>query len=190
MLNNRLKSDTGASGSVMFLAIVMMVLLFSIMAVDVIKLIHIKTTLARMTQTATQTAIKQQDRIGGLKPTAAKAVVDEYMALRNGTNKESQTSEIVPFVGPCDPNNEYPKFYITFDNGRKVGSTSREYRSIGGLPPEIPDAVSFYQKQYTTVQVKVEDIIFNDFGSIFGRQCSIVGMGSSAITTGHFDYEN
>lgn len=190
MLIKKIKSDKGAFAGVLFLAFTMFILLVAILAVDVFKIIYIKSNLMRMAQTATQTAVKQQDRIGGLKPEAARAVVDEYLALRNGTNKQLHTSEILPFVGPCDPDKHYPKFKITFDNGRRVGSTSVSYESEGGNYPIIPNAESFYKNQYTTIQIKIEDIVYNDFGSIFGKQCSVVGMHSSAIATGHFDYEN
>lgn len=190
MIKSRIRSDNGSSAGLIYIGLTMLVLLFAVIAVDTFKLIYIRTTLARMAQTATQTAVKQQDKIGGLKPDAARAVVEEYMTQRNGNNRDLYTNEIGSFTGPCNHDGQYPRFRITFDTGRRVGSHSAVYESSGGQVPAIPDAASFYEKQYTTVQVKIEDVIFNDFGSIFGRQCSVVGMYSSAIATGHFDSEN
>lgn len=186
----KIKSDKGATMSIIYIALFGMILFLAIFIVDYMKMYYIKSLMRRNAQTATQTAIKEQNRIGGLKPSAVEKVVEEYMKQRNGNGQIKQTREVSAFTRNCDVNNEYPKITVTLDSRRAVASKSMPYYSEHGAKPSIPDAGTFYAKKYVVVQTEIEDIVYRDFGSVFGNHCQLVKMVSSAITTGHFDAEN
>ena len=191
----RFKEDKGASVTLFGLAILVLILLLATFIVDFSKTMYIKNLYSMYAQKSTQTAIKQQDSIGGLLPSSAEVVVSEYMALRNGRSDDNiyntqEARNVVRNGNSCTLKGNYPHFTIKYDTLRDVGASSASYSSQGGTVPFISDAPAFYQKQYKAVEVQITDVTDNYFGGIFGRKCQELHITVSAITSGHYDEED
>lgn len=198
----RLKSNRGNAILIMGLAIFGLILLMAIFFVDVSKNIYISNNYTQMAQRATQTALKQQNSIGGLTPQAATAVINEYLEERepktkcastdgSGNTVACQTVETKAFRTLCAkkyPN--YPEIEVAFSTARnnkgKTSSTDNfgvtlSYKN--GSIPEFSPAQKrlFYRNQYKTIRVKVKDYGDNYFFSMFGRGCEVYNIQTSAI---------
>lgn len=202
-IKKRLKSNRGNAILIMGLAIFGLILLMSIFFVDLSKNIYVRNNYTQMAQRATQTALKQQNSIGGLTPKAAEAVIKEYLEERepkqlcSSTQGGSgqvpcQTVETKAFRSICEdkfPN--YPEIEVSFSTERDNKDKSSEgdsfgvtFTSKGKTIPEVTEAQKrlFYRNQYRTIRVKVKDFGDNYFFSMFGKQCTVYNVQTSAIS--------
>lgn len=187
MIFKRLKIDKGESVTIMGLASLGLLLFIGVFIVDFAKTLYIKNLYTSFAQKATQTAIKAQDAIGGLKPESAEVAVQEYMTQRTGGGNTGDTQA---HRSNCELAGNYPKIQITYDNKRIGGSSSPIYSSDGGAKPSVHDAGNFYKQQYKTIQLDIVDVTDNYFYGIFGVPCAEVNVYSSAISATHYDEDN
>lgn len=195
-LRKKIKSDSGASITIMGFALILLILLCGIMIIDVSKNVYLSSILTRNVQMAAQTSIKQQLGNGALKLTSVNNAISEYVKLRNG---EEGTKSFKAFSTHCDTS-QYPKIQITLKSGRNNKSRSISYISIDGkeiiFSPTTIQGFNTNQKVLTdrglvpinTIEITVEDIVDNYFINLFGGgQCSIIKARGSAITSTEFD---
>lgn len=168
----------------MGLASIGLILLMGVFIVDYVKNIYLRQTYESYAQKAVQTAIKEQDGIGGLKWQSAEILVKEYLIQRNG--RVNTTERVYSNCG-----DDYPKFRITYDNKRRQNSTSQEVNynfSSGTDVSIIPSNHSkFHLNQYNVVQVEVTENVGNYFTSIFGIPCTKIVTKASGIAVSAFD---
>lgn len=190
----RLKKDNGAAVTILGVACIAVILLVAVFIVDFTKARYVSNLYKGYAQTATQTAIREQDGIGGLKPSSVQVLIDEYMLQRKGADKYNTLEDNSSFTKICMNKYDgggFPRIKITFDTDRGKGAKgSLSVSSRGGVVPSVPSAVTFYKNKYKTIQVDIEDVTYMPFNDIFGEPCQIIQITKSAITSGHFDAEN
>ncbi len=187
MIKRRIQNEDGKAITIMGISLVVLVLLMGIFIVDFSKAVYIKNLYSSFALKAAQTAVKKQDAIGGLKPEAVETLINEYMKQRNG--QAQNTADTVVHKSYCEALGKYPQIKITFDKGRKKGSTSIVYNSVNGSIPQIPDSKNFFRHQYDTIEVDLIDVVDNDFLGILGtsKACSELHIDASAISVSSHD---
>lgn len=188
----RIKNNIGGATTILGISIVGLSLVIAVFISDFIKMIYMKNTYKSYAQKAVQTAIKRQDGVGGLLPDSANALIAEYMSNRNG--KATTVDGRVVVSGNTDNNTKnqcelkggYPKIQIKYDNKREIDASSNTYNFTGDSVPAI-NANEFNNKRYNTIQVKIVDVVNNDFWSIFGHPCSEIEINTSGIAVSAYD---
>ena len=181
---NRIKNNIGGSTTILGISIVGLALFIAVFTSDFIKVIYMKNTYKSYAQKAVQTAVKRQDGVGGLLPDSANALIAEYMSNRNG--KATTVDGRIVLSGNTDSNIKnqcelkggYPKIQIKYDNKREIDASN----SIVSINPN-----EFNNKRYNTIQVKIIDVVNNDFWSIFGNPCSEIEINTSGIVVSAYD---
>lgn len=188
----RIKNNIGGATTILGISIVGLSLVIAVFTSDFIKMIYMKNTYKSYAQKAVQTAIKRQDGVGGLLSDSANALIAEYMSNRNG--KATTVDGRVVVSGNTDNNTKnqcelkggYPKIQIKYDNKREIDASSNTYNFTGDSVPAI-NANEFNNKRYNTIQVKIVDVVNNDFWSIFGHPCSEIEINTSGIAVSAYD---
>lgn len=204
-LSHKIKSDEGATVTILGLFIIMTIVLTGMFMIDLSKNSYLASIQRRNTQMAAQTAIKEQGGTGYLKLTAVNRAIREYNTLRSG--KEG-TNEFNNYVSDnpssktrCQLKGDYPKITVTLDTTRTYNTTGKAltYSTIGGR--ELQQSISAIsgwnaymnnqppENQYKVVQIKVVDSVDNFLLGMIGMPCSELVTTSSAITATTFDDE-
>ena len=189
---NRIKNNIGGSTTILGISIVGLALFIAVFTSDFIKVIYMKNTYKSYAQKAVQTAVKRQDGVGGLLPDSANALIAEYMSNRNG--KATTVDGRIVLSGNTDSNIKnqcelkggYPKIQIKYDNKREIDASSSVYNFTGNSIVSI-NPNEFNNKRYNTIQVKIIDVVNNDFWSIFGNSCSEIEINTSGIAVSAYD---
>lgn len=189
---NRIKNNIGGSTTILGISIVGLALFIAVFTSDFIKVIYMKNTYKSYAQKAVQTAVKRQDGVGGLLPDSANALIAEYMSNRNG--KATTVDGRIVLSGNTDSNIKnqcelkggYPKIQIKYDNKREIDASSSVYNFTGNSIVSI-NPNEFNNKRYNTIQVKIIDVVNNDFWSIFGNPCSEIEINTSGIAVSAYD---
>lgn len=191
-MRRKINSDSGAGMTVFGIAILMLILLLGIFIVDVGKNIYIKNQYVLAAQRATQTAVKDQDIIGGLRLASANTVINEYK-IQTGKAIDSGRGTLGGSVyrGRCSEikGKSYPIMEIYYDGARATKGGTHKFTSRNFRNMNITrfDESNFRAHGYSVVGVKVTDVIGNHFLSMFGMPCSEVVISSSAIISSSFD---
>lgn len=186
-MKKRLNEEKAGTVTILGMSIIILSLLIGVFVADFIKALYIKNLYNSFAQKAAQTAIKQQDSIGGLKPESAQAFVVEYMTQRGGGGNTGDTQA---HRTHCELTGNYPKIKLQYDTTRQIGANSPVFSSDNGNVPSMPSAFNFYQNQYRVIQAEITDVTDNYFFSIFGEPCAEIHITVSAIATTHYDSED
>lgn len=197
-LSHKIKSDEGASVTIMGMAIVLLTIFVGMFMLDLGKNSYLVSIQTRNTQMAAQTAIKEQTGTGGLKLSAVNEAIDEYMKLRTGTDG---TKDYSAFLSRCQTRGNYPKITIRMSKNRSnndsgvvyVGSTYN-----GNKITFAPNAVANWnavqskgelRDKVKVLEIEVEDSVDNFMLGLIGQPCSTLRTKASAITSTTFDDE-
>lgn len=183
-MKERIKKDKGNSVIVLGIFVVGMILISAVLIVDLGKSMYIKNLYSSFARKAVQTAVKEQDHVGGLKPESASKMISEYMIQRNGN---VNTRDAQSHFSTCDTLGKYPIVEITYDSKRQKDAVSVTYESISGAEPYIPKKNDFFKNSYNTIEVNITDVTDNYFFGIFGKPCAEIHLRASGITTTTFD---
>lgn len=201
-IRNNLKSDNGATVTVMGMVMIMSVLLLGIFMIDISKNLYIKQVQLSSTQKAAQTAIKEQNAVGGLKITAVNRAIREYNTQRKGGLVGSK--DTLAHRTKCQTRGNYPKIKVTFDTKRRLETgdaiqidgqeIQQSFTSSNGselyfskLQEEMFNRLALEKSQYKVVNVEVIDVADNYMMAIFGLPCSELTTTASAISASAYD---
>lgn len=204
-LSHKVKSDEGATVTVLGLFIIITIILVGMFMIDLSKNSYLSSIQRRNTQMAAQIAIKEQGGTGYLKLTAVNRAIREYNTLRNG---EEGTNEFNNYASnnpssrtSCQLKGDYPKITVTLDTTRTYSTSEKAltYSTIAGRElQQSESAISSWnaymnnqppENQYKVVQIKVVDSVDNFLLGMIGMPCSELITTSSAITSTTFDDE-
>lgn len=191
MFKKRIQSDNGAYVTIIGIAVIVLILLMAIFIVDASKNLYIKNQYYQAAQRATQTAIKDQDMIGGLKKSAMNHLIDEYKIQTGRAKDDTGASlETGAFRGSCSNGKDYPKIKIYYDNKKRDNrGGTLIYTSVGfsKMPINAQDEAKFRTNQYNTIGIEVEDVAQNFFLGMFGNNCSVIKTKASATISSSHD---
>ena len=114
ILLKKIRSDDGESVTIFGMGLMLLVILLGVFMIDIGKNVYFRQVQYRNTQTAAQTAIKNQNSVGGLEIEAVNSAIKEYTTLRNGNGGSSNTA----FQSRCEIAGAYPKITIFLDDKR------------------------------------------------------------------------
>lgn len=183
-MRSRVKTDKGNAVVIWGIFILIMILVCAVLIVDLAKAMYVKNVYSSYARKAVQTAVKEQDYVGGLKFESAQKVIDEYMIQRNGGKN---TREAAAFSSNCDKTGKYPIIEIRYDNKRAKDAISPVYTSVNGSKVSIPKLNDFFKSQYNTIEVNITDVTDNYFMGIFGVPCGEIHIRASGITAASSD---
>lgn len=179
----RIKDDSAFSFTIIVIFMVVIIITLAYIIVDTTKNQGTKEDFQRAAQTAVQTAIKQQNSTGGLKPESAKSAIEEY---------KEQTKIGNAFVKECRAKHDYPRFTISY--GRDRGNTDshvfwQNFRASDQYTFSDATKRTFDEENYTTITLEVEDVIDQILpgGNPDDAGCEITKVRASAITSSSVD---
>lgn len=191
----RIKKD-GAAGITFYgIFAILIIMLLGIWIVDINKNLMVSKQYQMAAQRAVQTAVKDQDKIGGISPDAINTVINEYMVQTNPSVDPTKPSgEKQVFSQACRDSSggKLPKITVYFDTRRdkragednfETSYQSRNYQSV-----EVESLrEEFRRKNYQVVAVRVEDAVQDFFSGMFGPGCQKITVDASAITSSSRD---
>lgn len=185
-------SSNGAANITIFgiFALVLIMLLAGFM-VDLSKSVYVGNLYRDYARKAAQTAIKDQNLVGGLNGTAANKFIMEYMIQRHPEiDPVGATQEANAMRSKCEVTGNYPVIRIQFDTERRVGASpnSTVLTSYGGNKIPINNA-NYYDKDYQAIDVEVLDVTDNFFLGMFGKHCQEIKIKTSAIASTAYDQD-
>lgn len=181
----RTKSDKGDGITVMGLFMIVVVLLVALLIVDVSKMVYIRNTYINHGQIAANTAIREQNGIGGLDITAANRAIQEYMLQRDPQSfGVLATNETAAFRRLCDTG-EFPRIEISFDTERRVGQSTigPRFVSYGGQLVTESNREEFFINEFRVIRLNITDVSDGDFSGLFRNHCQTHTFEVSAIIT-------
>lgn len=184
MLLRKAKDDKGNAVVIWGLFLTLMILVTAVLIVDLAKAMYVKNVYASYARKAAQTAVKEQDFVGGLKFESAQKAVDEYLKQRDGG---VNTRDTASHSTTCDKKGKYPIIKIQYDNKRAKGAISPIYSSVNRSAIDIPKYNDFFKNQYNTIEVNITDTTDNYFMGIFGTPCAEIHVKASGITSSSTD---
>lgn len=193
ILLKKIRSNDGSSVTIFGMGLFLVVVLMGIFMIDIGKNVYFRQVQYRNTQTAVQTAIKNQNSVGGLKLEAVNSAIKEYTTLRNGNGGSSNTA----FQSRCKIAGAYPKITIFLDDKRGKSTKIRlKYSTYTGSTITFNTAERRYFAlvvrnlgQMKSIEIQVTDVVDNYMMGMIGMPCSEITTRASAISSSLFDNE-
>lgn len=182
-VNKRIKNDSAFSITILIIFVMAILAILAFLVIDGTKNQESKEEFQRAAQVAVQTAIKQQNTIGGLKAESAKAAIEEY---------KSQTEKGNAFVENCRAKHDYPRFTISY--GRDRGNTNNQifwqnFKASDKYVFSPSTKVTFDKENFTTITLEVQDVIDQILpgANPDDAGCQIATVRASAISSSAVD---
>ena len=191
-IKHRIKSNDGNSISIIGMMVIIISCIVGIFITDISKNVYVKNMQQHNAQMATQTALKHQDKQGGLTIDAVNTVINEYMKQnKNSSNNRKLTA--------CQAKGNYPHITVSFAMERKNGmdfDTANSFTSFAGkeLTYTSVERKRFHMIQsalgkYKVVSVKVVDSVGNIMMGVVGQPCTEITTYASSVSTSTYDEE-
>ena len=175
--------------------------------IDFVKNTEIKNNYTEIGQRATQSALIEQNGVGGLLGTqSANQLIDEYMLQTrghtiNGVTNKTQTRDSAGFrQSSCarDTNTQYPKITISYDSGLHTPADVNLLAKNGKVPTvttykgnHVPNGAlnpqTFASTPYRTITAQIQDVSDNYFGGFIGQPCQVYNISVSSVSTNSDD---
>jgi len=193
ILLKKIRSDDGESVTIFGMGLMLLVILLGVFMIDIGKNVYFRQVQYRNTQTAAQTAIKNQNSVGGLEIEAVNSAIKEYTTLRNGNGGSSNTA----FQSRCKIAGAYPKITIFLDDKRGTSTKIRlKYSTDTGSTITFDTAkrtefatVVRNLGQMKSIEIQVTDVVDNYMMGMIGMPCTEITTKASAISSSAFDEE-
>ena len=187
-----IKSNKGNSISIIGMMLIIITCIVGIFMTDISKNVYVKNMQQHNAQMAVQTALKEQDKQGGLTISAVNTVVNEYMKQ----NKHSSSNKSLT---TCQARGNYPHITVSFVTERKNGMDfdgTNTFTSNGGkeLTYTSVEKKRFQMMQsalgkYKVVSVRVVDSVGNIMMGAIGQPCTEITTYASAVSSTTYDEE-
>lgn len=195
----RLKDDSGASVTIygIFLATIIMTL--GSFIIDLSKWIYTKNMLHSYAQQSVHLAIKEQDSLGGLKPTSAEKFVQEYINYRGleGKQRPANYGTVEWSNKGCENHNGggYPRITMRYISNREIGTDGNKTITLESTRGNNPDITktqrdNFHTQGYKGFTAEITDVVRNEYSlaNALGFGCVEVSFSASSIASARVDH--
>lgn len=190
----RIKGNKADATTVLGIFVILMILLLSIFIVDLTMNVYMRQQYKRSTQTAVQTAIKEQDFMGALSHKSVNKAIEEYKIqtnphLEKNTDKPA-TQNSAPFRKACQAG--YPKIKITVETDIDNTGKSKKvlvYDGVGYAVSKGKEQV-FKENRFKVINMEVTDVMDNFGVTSVSKSCSEIKVSASARISSSHDDDN